>query len=188
MSSLPPSDPTRSRSAEELAKQAEVPVDFVHRLVELDGLRANRDGQLPSLRRRAYPHPPRLGGSGLSAEDIMELVRAGELSISWLDTPVITRRCASMTFEQLCSEEGAAHDVQSLYEAIGFAPPEPTDRIRAGDRELVTAAGVLRSRGRGGTNAAIAPGVRGQPAPDRQGRGGTVRVRDRGAATTLRAE
>ena len=27
--------------------------------------------------------------------------------------------------------------VQALYEAIGFAPPEPTDRIRAGDRELV---------------------------------------------------
>ena len=25
----------------------------------------------------------------------------------------------------------------SLYEALGFAPPEPTDRVKAGDRELV---------------------------------------------------
>lgn len=139
MSSLPPSGPTGSRSAEELAKQADVPVDFVNRLIELDGLRANRDGSYPrsDVGRIRILHAWQ--EAGLSVESIMELVSAGELSISWLDAPVMTTTARiDATFEQLCSQADVPPaTVRFLYESLGFAPPEPTDRIRVGDRELV---------------------------------------------------
>jgi class 3 adenylate cyclase len=53
----------------------------------------------------------------------MSLVRAGDLSISWLDAPVIARAMRTeVTFEQLCSEEEVPfRTVRSLYEAIGLA-------------------------------------------------------------------
>jgi adenylate cyclase len=139
MSSLPPGGPTRFLSAEELANQAEVPVDFVRRLIKLDGLQANRDGRYPrsDVGRIRILHA--WEEAGLSAEDVMDLVRAGELSISWLDAPVMTTTARlDVTFEQLCSEAEVPHStIRSLYEALGFAPPEPTDHTKAGDRELV---------------------------------------------------
>jgi adenylate cyclase len=139
MSSLPPGGPARSLSAEELANQAEVPVDFVRRLIEHDGLRANRDVSYPrsNVGRIRILHA--WEEAGLSADGIMELVRAGELSISWLDAPVMTTTVRlDATFEQLSSEAEVPHaTICSLYEALGFAPPEPTDRVKAGDRELV---------------------------------------------------
>src|SRR5207244_2555930 len=77
--------------------------------------------------------------AGLLVEDVMGLVKERELSISWLDAPVMTRLARlDVTFEQLCSEAGVPQTtISSLYEALGFAPPEPTDSLRAGDRELV---------------------------------------------------
>jgi hypothetical protein len=129
-----------SLSIEELANQAEVSPDFVVRLIELGALEP-RDGDAAHV--SADSGRVRLlhawQEAGLAPEDIMELVREGELSISWLDTPVIARAMRlDMTFEQLCSEEEVPVTmVQALYEAIGFAPPEPSDRIRTGDRELV---------------------------------------------------
>jgi class 3 adenylate cyclase len=129
-----------SDSIQELANQAEVSPDYVLRLIELGALEpkdgdvaygSSESGRIRLL--HAWEE------AGLSAEDIMELVRAGELSISWLDTPAVTRAARlKMTFEQLCSEEEMPiSTVRALYEAIGFAPPDPGERIRAGDRELV---------------------------------------------------
>ena len=128
-----------SDSIQELANQAGVSPEYVLRLIELGALESTdsdaANGSSGSGRVRLLHAWEE---AGLSAEDIMDLVRAGELSISWLDTPAITRAVRlELTFEQLCSEDGMPlTTVQSLYEAIGFAPPEPTERIRAGDREL----------------------------------------------------
>lgn len=139
MSSLPPDDLTRPLSAEELANKAEAPLEFVIRLIELDALEAKGDGRYsPSdVGRVRILHAWQ--EAGLSAEDIMGLVKAGELSISWLDAPVMTSVARlEVTLEQLSSEAGLPQTtISSLYEALGFAPPEPTDSLRAGDRELV---------------------------------------------------
>jgi adenylate cyclase len=129
-----------SLSIEELANQAEVSPDFVVQLIELGALEPRdddvTDGSADSGRLRLLHAWQE---AGLAPEDIMELVRAGELSVSWLDAPVIARTMRlDMTFEHLCSEEEVPPImVQALYEAIGFAPPEPSERIRTGDRELV---------------------------------------------------
>jgi class 3 adenylate cyclase len=130
----------QSLSIQELANQAEVSPDFVERLiklgaVELKGGDATYDSADAGRVRLLHAWEE----AGLPAEGIMSLVRAGALSISWLDAPVIARAMRTeVTFEQLCSdEEVALRTARALYEAIGFAPPEPTDRIREGDHELL---------------------------------------------------
>ena len=130
----------QSLSIQELANQAEVSSDFVERLIKLGALEP-KDGDATydsaDVGRVRLLHAWK--EAGLPPEDIMSLVDAGELSISWLDAPVIARATRlDKIFEQLCSEEEVPfRTVQAVYEAIGFAPPEPTDRIRSGDRELV---------------------------------------------------
>ena len=135
-----PDDPTRPLSAEELANQAEVPLEFVIGLVELGALQGTGDSRYSGsdVGRIRILHAWQ--EAGLSTEAIMGLVKAGELSISWLDAPVMTRVARlDVTFEQLCAaSEVEQTTVSSLYEALGFAPPEPTDTVRAGDRELVS--------------------------------------------------
>jgi class 3 adenylate cyclase len=129
----------RWRSLEDVAEQAEVEPGFVARLVASGAIEPDApDGYTETdVRRvrllRAWEE------AGLPAERVMELVREGELSVAWLNTPAVTRAGRQeATLEQLCDETGTDIAlVQSLYEAIGFAPPNPTDRIREGDRELV---------------------------------------------------
>src|SRR5215210_8218284 len=94
-----------SHSIQELANQAEVSPEYVLRLIKLGALDA-KDGDAPNgsseSGRVRLLHA--WEEAGLSAEDIMDLVSAGELSISWLDTPAITRAVRQeLTFEQLCS-------------------------------------------------------------------------------------
>ena len=126
-----------SFSAQELAEQADVDVGFVERLVDLGAL-GDGDALGPIDVRRA-----RLlrawDAAGLNPEGIMDLVRKGELSIAWLNTPVMTRsRRLETTFDELCREMDVRLAlVDRVYEAIGFAPPSPGEGIREGDRELM---------------------------------------------------
>jgi adenylate cyclase len=128
------------RSVEELAIQAEVSLDYIRRLIEVGALEPKRGDAMygsSDIGRVRILHA--WEAAGLATEDVMELVRAGELSISWLDAPVMVRAARpDVTFEHLCAEaEVPLTTIRSLYEALGFAPPEATHRIRAGDRELV---------------------------------------------------
>jgi adenylate cyclase len=127
-------------SVEELAEQADVDARYVQRLIDLGALERT-EGPAPyggtDLRRvrllRAWE------GAGLPVEAVMRVVREGTLSLSWLDTPVMTRaERLDLTYEQLCREEEVSLSlVQAIQEALGFAPPEPSDRVRQGDQELV---------------------------------------------------
>jgi class 3 adenylate cyclase len=128
-----------SDSIRELAKQAEVSPDLVERLIELGAIEPKDGDEAYSSKESGRVRLLHAWEeAGLPPEDVMSLVDTGELSIDWLDTPVIARAARlDVTFEQLCSEaEIPLTTIQALYEAIGFAPPEPTDHIRAGDREL----------------------------------------------------
>lgn len=99
--------------------------------------------------------------AGFSAKAVSDLVRAGELSISWLDAPVKTRvERLDLSHEQLCKEEDVPLAfMQALQEALGFAPPERGDRVREGDRGLVNLVQVLQAAG--ADQAAILGVVRG---------------------------
>ncbi|MGH2554640.1 MAG: adenylate/guanylate cyclase domain-containing protein [Actinomycetota bacterium] len=128
-------------SVDDLAGQADVDPEYVRRLIDLGALEraeGRRPYGLSDIRRvrllRAWED------AGLSVEAIMSVVRTGALSISWLDSPVMTRaERLDQTYEELCAESGAPMSlIQALYEAIGLAPPDPADRARQGDRELVS--------------------------------------------------
>jgi class 3 adenylate cyclase len=139
-------------SIEELAQQADVEPEYVRRLIGLGALE-QREGPAPyggtDLRRvrllRAWEE------AGLSVESVMRVVREGTLSLSWLDTPVMTRaEQLDLTYEQLCREEEVPLSlVQAVQEALGLAPPEPADRVREGDRELVQLVRAFISVGAG---------------------------------------
>lgn len=139
-----------SLSVEELADQAEVEPEYVRRLIGLGAL--ERPGSetaysLSDVRRvrllRAWEE------AGLTVEGVMSVVRAGQLSISWLDSPVMTRaERLDQTYERLCAEASVPMSlIQALHEALGFAPPDSDDRAREGDRELVGVVQMLMSGG-----------------------------------------
>lgn len=129
-----------SLSLDELAVQAEVDAGYLRRLIELGALerRTGPDPYDPSDVRRVQLLR-NWEAAGLSVEAVVDLVRAGKLSLSWLDSPAMTRaEHLDLTVEQLCEEEGVPLALmQALQEALGFAPPDPHDRARAGDRDLL---------------------------------------------------
>jgi adenylate cyclase len=131
---------THSFSREELAEQANVDLPFVDRLIEIgalgDGGETESFGGMDVRRARLLRA---WEDAGLGAEEIMDLVRKGDLSVAWLNTPVMTRaKRLDTTFDDLCRQMGVApRVVEAIYEAIGFAPPSPSDGIREGDRELI---------------------------------------------------
>jgi adenylate cyclase len=139
-------------SLEELADQADVEPDYVRRLIELGALE-QKEGAEPygNTDIRRVRLLASWDAAGLSVEGIMKAVNEGDLSLSWLDTAVMTRaERLELTYERLCSEEEVPLDlVQALQEALGFAPPDPGDRVLEGDRELVRVVRTFLSVGAG---------------------------------------
>ncbi len=141
---------TNSLSLEELAIQAEVGVEDVRRLIELGALerRTGTGGYgLPDVRRVEL-----LGSweaAGFPAEAVVDLVRAGELSLSWLDAPEATRaERLDLTCEQVCGQENVPYAfMRSVQAALGFAPADFNARAREGDRELARLAQMLLAAG-----------------------------------------
>lgn len=126
-------------SLEELAIQAEVDVEDVRRLIELGALERRTGSEAygpPDVRRIQL-----LGSweaAGFSVEAVVDLVRAGELSLTWLDAPDPTRaERLDLPCEQVCREENVPLALmQALQAALGFAPRDIRTRARAGDRDL----------------------------------------------------
>jgi class 3 adenylate cyclase len=124
---------------EELAELAEVEPAFVRRVVRAGALAAEGpDGFGPQdasrLRfLRAWD------AAGLPVEAIADLVRRGELPLSFLLGPTVDPhpRLAS-SYQELSAQRGVGlATLQRLHDALGFAPPAPTDRARADDLLLV---------------------------------------------------
>jgi adenylate cyclase len=126
-----------SLSLKELANEAGVDPAFVRRLIDLGAIEGRGPFGPSDLRRvsllRAWEE------AGLSVEAVMRVMQAGDLSLSWLDAPVMARgEGLDRTYAQLCSEEQVPFPLaQAVQEALGFAPPDPTDRAREGDGELL---------------------------------------------------
>jgi adenylate cyclase len=139
-----------SLSLEELAIQAEVDTEYLRRLIELGAIepRTGPEHYGPSDVRRVQLLRT-WEAAGFSVDGVVDLVRVGELSVSWLDAPVMTRaERLNLTYEQLCRQEDVPLAlVQALQEALGFAPPDPHDHARAGDRDLIGLVGTLLAAG-----------------------------------------
>jgi class 3 adenylate cyclase len=74
----------------------------------------------------------------------MKLVGDGTLSLAFLDTPVIAGpEPLDQTYQDLAADAALPLAfIQRLHEAIGFVPPQPDERVRGDDPEMI---GVAKS-------------------------------------------
>lgn len=120
-------------SGQDVAHRAGVDVDFVDRLVELGILMPReggtfRPGDVPRAR---LMHT--LEGAGVPLEGIAATMRAGDLSLSFMDQPFYERfaSLSSVTFRKAAEKAGIPVDLLMVVrEAIGFGQPQPEDRMR----------------------------------------------------------
>ena len=128
----------RDLDVADIARRANVPADFVERLLELGAIglapssAAGRDlGRLRLL--YAWSQ------AGFSPETIMRLVDQKALSISFLDTPAVhVPPRLDLSYTEIADRRGAAASlVERLHQAIGFEPPRSQDRAGEDDVALL---------------------------------------------------
>jgi adenylate cyclase len=124
-------------SIEQLADRAGVDEAYIHRLEELGAVAPGRDGfqerdvhvvALLSMWERA----------GLSASAILEAVDAEQLSLDFLDAPAweLPERLP-ITYREFAERAGVPLELLlGIQEAMGFASPDPDERVAPDDAEL----------------------------------------------------
>jgi adenylate cyclase len=132
----------------EVAEGANVPEDFVRRLVAV--------GALPSEEAELGPREVRRArllhsweAAGLSVETIIELVDRGMLSLMFLDAPVMaTPERLDRSYEQLAADRDVPVAlVQALHQTFGFAPPDPAGRAGEDDVTMLDVVQLFRGAG-----------------------------------------
>jgi adenylate cyclase len=122
-------------SEEELAELAEAEPAFVRRAVQAGALEAGGPGGFGAQDATRLRFLRAWDAAGLPVEAIADLVRRGQLPLTFLVGPTVDPhpRLAS-TYQELSAERGIAlATLQRLHDALGFGPPAPSDRARADD-------------------------------------------------------
>ncbi|MGH2686868.1 MAG: adenylate cyclase regulatory domain-containing protein, partial [Actinomycetota bacterium] len=127
-----------SLSLQELADRAEVDEAYVRRLIDLGALERSEDGY-GERELHLVALLSRWEAAGLAPGSVLEAVEKGDLSLAFLETPghqLLGH--LDLTYRELAVESGLSLDlILGLHEAIGFAKPDPDDRIREDDPALV---------------------------------------------------
>jgi class 3 adenylate cyclase len=112
---------------DEVARQANVPIEFVRRLAAHGALSDPSVGGKGELGRVRLLFA--WSQAGFPPETIMRLVTRKALSITFLDAPgVETAERLDRRYEDIARERGVPEQlVERLHEAIGFEPPNPDD-------------------------------------------------------------
>ncbi|HEX6264752.1 MAG TPA: adenylate/guanylate cyclase domain-containing protein [Actinomycetota bacterium] len=127
-------------SERDVAERAGVEPGYVTRLVDVGVLTPADDGAFTEgdvRRARLYQGLER---TGLPLEAIREALDAGELSFGWLDNPLydLIAPLSQRSFQDVASDTGVPLELlRVLREAIGFALPEPDDRMREDELRVV---------------------------------------------------
>jgi adenylate cyclase len=127
-------------TSEQVAERAGVDPEYVTRLVDVKVLAPAADGTFTEgdvRRTRLYQGLER---TGLPLGAIREALDAGELSFGWLDNPLydLIAPLSPRSFQDVASETGIPLELlRVLREAIGFALPEPEDRMREDELRVV---------------------------------------------------
>ncbi|MCD6022477.1 MAG: adenylate/guanylate cyclase protein [Actinomycetia bacterium] len=127
-------------TSEQVAERAGVDPEYVTRLVDVNVLAPAADGTFTEgdvRRTRLYQGLER---TGLPLGAIREALDAGELSFGWLDNPLydLIAPLSPRSFQDVASETGIPLELlRVLREAIGFALPEPEDRMREDELRVV---------------------------------------------------
>lgn len=127
-------------SRAEAATRAGIDGAYLDRLIGLELIRPDDAGRLSKSDVRKAKMMQTLDGAGISPERVAEGMQAGELSLAFLESPVYERfaTLGDETFRQLSERTGVAVELLMLIrEASGGAVPDPDDRIREDEAEVV---------------------------------------------------
>ena len=134
----------------DVAERAGVEPGYVTRLVDVGVLTPAGDGAFTEgdvRRTRLYQGLER---TGLPLEAIRQALDAGDLSFGWLDDPLydLIAPLSQRSLRDVADETGIPLELlRVLREAIGFALPEPEDRMREDELRVVPLIQKLVSSG-----------------------------------------
>jgi adenylate cyclase len=127
-------------STTEAARRAGVDEAFVDRLIELGVIEARPNHRLTAADVRRVQLTHTLETAGVPLEGLAAMMRRGELSMAFLDTPTYERFSAlsEVTFAALAERTGIPLDLLLIVrEATGSAVPQPTDFLREDELQIV---------------------------------------------------
>ena len=140
--------PDGTAQLDEVARRANVPIEFVRRLIALDSL----SDDLSTAVTRELGRVRLLyawSQAGFPPETIMRLVDNKALSITFLDAPSVQGPGRlDHTYEDIAAERDVPTSlVERLHESIGFEPPNLRDRAGQDDVTMLDAMEIFRSVG-----------------------------------------
>jgi len=134
-----------STQLDEVARRANVPIEFVRRLAALGAL----SDDLSVAVKRELGRVRLLyawSQAGFSPETIMRLVDQKALSITFLDASVQAAGRLDRRYEDIAADRGVPEPlVTHLHESIGFEPPDPHDLAGEDDVALLDVMELFRS-------------------------------------------
>ena len=126
-------------SAHHVADRAGVDVRYIEDLAER-GILKRRDGSFAASDSRRVGVVQALERAGLSLDSIGVAIQRGEMSLDFVDQPEYERfgGLTAETFRQVSERTGVPLELLLVIrEAMGFAQPDPDDRVRADEMEVV---------------------------------------------------
>jgi DNA-binding transcriptional MerR regulator len=151
-------------STTEAARRAGVDKAFVDWLIELGVIEARPNHRLTAADVRRVQLTRTLENAGVPLEGLAAMMRRGELSMAFLDTPTYERFSAlsEVTFAALAERTGIPLDLLLMVrEATGSAVPQPTDFLREDELQIVP---FLNSSWRWGSGSMPSSGCYASPA------------------------
>src|SRR4029453_14792640 len=124
----------------EVADRAGVANDYVVLLVELGILASGPDGHFSQGDVRRVRLLRTLERAGMPLQGLAAAVQSGNLSLGFLDTAAYDRLASlsEVTFQDVSEKTGIPIDLlMVIREAVGFAEPQPEDRLRENELQIV---------------------------------------------------
>lgn len=136
-----------STQLDEVARRANVPIEFVRRLTTLGALSDDLSIAKHELGRVRLLHA--WSQAGFPPDTIMRLVDEKALSITFLDAPSVQGPGRlDRPYEEIAAERGVPESlIERLHESIGFEPPSPQDQAGEDDLALLDVLELFRSVG-----------------------------------------
>jgi DNA-binding transcriptional MerR regulator len=135
----------------EVADRAGVATDYVVMLVELGILASGQDGHFAEGDVRRIRLMQTLERAGMPLQGVAAAVQRGSLSLGFLDTAAYDRLASlsEVTFQEVSDKTGIPVDLlMVIREAVGFAEPQPEDRLRENELQIVPLVEAQISQGR----------------------------------------
>lgn len=121
---------TDGLTAEEVARSAEVDLEFLSRAVESGALTPSGPDSFTADDATRLKFLRAWDDAGLTVEKVGQLVEEGQLTFLFIAPSVLARPRLATTYEELAAEFGFEVSLlQQMHEAIGFDPPARADPV-----------------------------------------------------------